>query len=130
MQEQRSLNVFNCIFFSAATSLALAMAAPTWRYGFFLTPFPAILSGLFLLYLTCLVVSLVDTFNPVPWLGLPMRKATGLRGGGAHGGSMLADSNACLLFYDALCRKQLRLLFGTSGMGSAHGRCRWLPFRT
>ena len=81
MQDRRSLNVFNCIFFSAATSLALAMAAPAWRYGFFFTPFPALFTALFLVYLTCLVFSIVDSFKPQTWLGLPMRDIVGAAGG-------------------------------------------------
>jgi hypothetical protein len=48
------------------------MVAQSWHYGFFFTPFPALLTFFFAGYLTAAAVSVHDLIKPVAWLGEPM----------------------------------------------------------
>jgi len=68
---RQALNLFHCIYYGLAAAAILYMVAESWNYGFFFTPFPAILTALLIVYSGAAVVSVFDMIKPVRWLGSP-----------------------------------------------------------
>jgi hypothetical protein len=66
------LNAFHFAVYGVSAAVMCAMVAPSWHYGFFFTPFPALLTFLLIGNTIAAAVSARDMIKPVSWLGEPM----------------------------------------------------------
>ncbi len=66
---RRALNAFHFAYYGLASLAFLRMVGKSWFYGFFFTPFPAVLTVLFLFTGIFALISLLDLFRPLGWLG-------------------------------------------------------------
>jgi len=72
MKQRQWHSLCNFAYFGLAAATTGCMVYRAWFYGFFFSPFPAILSALFLLFLGGAIISGIDIFIPVSWLGWHM----------------------------------------------------------